>query len=84
MIGKPKMEKKCFNKKQLFTIIVVVAIVCFFVGYGVGSTQSTAWCVNAGLKILEAKNISIEVNKDLIQQAFYQYKNNIGSLLNAK
>lgn len=66
--------------RKAIVIAIIFGILGLIIGFVVGQAQAISFCVETGLKVLELNNISIEVNKELIKTAFFQYKNNIGML----
>jgi hypothetical protein len=62
--------------------VVIIAILMFLLGFAVGFFEGiqTAlnFCIDLGFKILEKKNISIELDKELIKNEIWRYKNNLG------
>lgn len=66
------------NKKIIF-IVIVSLLIGGVGGYVYGAQQALHWCVGFGLKFVD-----IEVNQPMLEQAIFQYKNQIGGCLFAE
>lgn len=66
--------------------IVLIALVCVLfggiIGYGFGIAWALNWSVGVGFMMLEKQGIKIEFNEKMIVAGLYQYKNNIGGVIN--
>ena len=57
---------------RLILVVLAIGIVCFFVGYSMGFKAAISWGIEIGSNFVE-----INVDKDMLARAIYQYQNNI-------
>lgn len=72
------MGRRRFYARDVVILCIIITILAFTSGVFYGAQKAVNMCVDLGFKILEKKNISIDLDKTLIQNEITRYKNNIG------
>ena len=57
---------------------LIILLLGVMIGLGIGMYLGVDFCTRAGIKFLEAKNISLDINETNILQAVQQYHYAIG------
>lgn len=65
-------------RSRVVLVIIIIAILCFGLGYTIGFGRGINWAVDVGLNFVE-----IDINHDMLKDAIFQYKERIGGCYNA-
>lgn len=69
-------------KIKLIFIILIFFIIGFGLGFSYGIKKGVNWTIDIGINFLKAKGIEIDVNENMLKQAIFNYKEQIGTCFN--
>jgi len=69
---------KKLGSREWVLLTIIIGLICFGIGYSIGYMSALNWSVEKALWFMKMEGIDVSLNKGLIIQGLWQYKNRIG------
>ena len=69
------------TKVTIVLLLIIVAGISFAAGAYYGADKTTDWLLNLLWRFMEEEKIDIEIDRELLKTAIFQYKNQIDDCL---
>ena len=61
--------------------LAIIGLIIFGCGFYIGVQFTTKFFIKVGMALIDKEKINISIDEKMIENAIYQYKNNIGGCL---